>query len=187
MDDRKFPNLQTERLCLRELVPADPPALLAIHSDQEAMRWFGTDPLQDLAQAEQLVNTFASWRLLPAPGTRWGLARQSDGQLVGSSGLFNWNRAWGRCVLGYELARPAWGQGLMSEALRAVLAWGYSPQGMALNRVEAMIHAENTPSLKLAQGLGFQFEGRLREVAFWGGRHHDLLLHARLASDQVPG
>lgn len=187
MSENRFPDLQTERLRLREIVPADAPALLAIHSDREAMRWFGTDPLQDLAQAEQLVSTFASWRLLPAPGTRWGLERKSDGQLIGSCGLFNWNRSWRRCILGYELARPAWGQGLMSEALRAVLAWGYSPQGMALNRVEAMIHAENAPSLKLAQQLGFQFEGRLRQVAFWDGRHHDLLMHARLASDQLPG
>jgi len=86
MSENRFPDLQTERLRLREIVPADAPALLAIHSDREAMRWFGTDPLQDLAQAEQLVNTFASWRLLPAPGTRWGLERKSDGQLIGSCG-----------------------------------------------------------------------------------------------------
>lgn len=184
MTESTFPDLLTERLRLRELTPGDAPALLRIHSDTEAMRWFGSDQIQDMAQALQLVETFASWRRLPNPGTRWGLERLSDGQLVGSCGLFNWNRHWRRCILGYELARPAWGQGLMSEALRAVLPWGYSAQGMGLNRIEALIHAENTASLRLVERLGFQLEGRQREVAFWGGRHHDLLMHARLASDQ---
>jgi [ribosomal protein S5]-alanine N-acetyltransferase len=181
-----FPTLQTDRLWLRELTPADAPALLAIHGDAEAMRWFGSDPLQTLAEAEHLVEVFAGWRRLPNPGTRWGLERIEDGALVGSCGLFNWNRAWRRCTLGYELARPAWGQGLMHEALRAVLAWGFSSEGMGLNRVEAMIHPSNQSSLRLAERLAFQREGLLREVAFWGGRHEDLLMYSKLARDVLP-
>ncbi len=182
-----FPTLQTERLLLRELTPADAPALFAIHGNAEAMRWFGSDPLQSLAQAEQLVETFAGWRRQPNPGTRWGLARREDGALVGSCGLFNWNRAWRRCVLGYELAPAAQGQGLMAEALRAVLDWGFAAEGMDLNRVEALIHPRNTPSLSLVGRLGFAREGLLREVAFWGGRHEDLELHALLAREWAAG
>jgi ribosomal-protein-alanine N-acetyltransferase len=178
-----FPTLQTDRLLLRELTSADAPTLFAIHGDAEAMRWFGSDPLKTLAEAEHLVEVFAGWRRLPSPGTRWGLERAEDGALVGTCGLFNWNRAWRRCTLGYELARSAWGQGLMDEALRTALAWGFSPDGMTLNRVEAMIHPNNQSSLRLAGRLGFQREGLLREVAFWGGRHEDLLMYSKLASD----
>ena len=46
-----FPVLQTERLLLREIVVADAPALFEIHGDAELMRWFGSDPLGDLAAA----------------------------------------------------------------------------------------------------------------------------------------
>lgn len=183
-DVASFPILRTERLRLRELLPADAPALFAIHGDAEAMRWFGSDPLTSLAEAERLVEVFAGWRRLPNPGTRWGLERLSDGALVGSCGLFNWNRAWRRCTLGYELAREAQGRGLMAEALRRVLDWGFAPEGMGLNRIEAMIHPENQPSLRLVEGLGFRREGLLREVAFWGGRHQDLEMHAVLAREQ---
>lgn len=186
MDAAAFPNLLTERLVLRELVPDDAPALFAIHSDAQAMRWFGSEPLRELDQARQLIEVFAGWRRLPNPGVRWGLARRGDGVLLGSCGLFNWNRNWQRCTLGYELARSAWGQGLMNEALRAVLDWGFSQAGMGLNRVEAMIHAENQASLRLAHRLGFRYEGTLREVACWGGQHHDLQMHSRLARDQSP-
>ncbi|MDN3920703.1 GNAT family N-acetyltransferase [Roseateles violae] len=184
--EASFPLLTSARLRLRELTPADAPALFAIHGDAEAMRWFGSDPLQSVAEAEKLVETFAGWRCLPNPGTRWGLERIADGALVGSCGLFAWNRAWRRCTLGYELARAAQGQGLMTEALLTVLAWGFSADGMGLNRVEAMIHPKNQASLRLAEGLGFRREGLLREVAFWGGRHEDLEMHALLARDRQP-
>src|SRR5512139_756300 len=43
-----FPTIETDRLLLREIVAADAPALFAIHSDAQAMRWFGSDPLTEL-------------------------------------------------------------------------------------------------------------------------------------------
>jgi ribosomal-protein-alanine N-acetyltransferase len=168
-----FPTLHTPRLVLREITTDDAPALLAIHGDAETMRWFGTDPPPDLAAAKQLVQLFAGWRLQANPGTRWGLQRADDPRLLGSVGLFAWNRAWRKCSLGYELARDAQGQGLMHEALCAVLDWGFAQ--MQLHRVEAQVHPDNTASLRLVQRLGFQQEGRLREVGHWAGQAHDLL------------
>ena len=168
-----FPSLETERLLLREIVAADAPAMFAIHGDADAMRWFGTDPLVDPAQAEKMIETFAGWRQMPNPGTRWGIERKSDGRLIGSCGLFKWNRGWKSCTTGYELARVAWGQGFMVEALSAALDWGF--EHMALHRVEAQVNPENTASLKLLQRLGFVREGHLREAGFWLDRHHDLL------------
>ena len=52
-----FPTLETPRLVLREIVAADAPALLFIHGDPELMRWFGNDPLPDVAAAEASVRT----------------------------------------------------------------------------------------------------------------------------------
>ena len=179
-----FPTLETDRLLLREIVAADAPALFAIHGDADAMRWFGTDPLTAPEQAEKLVDTFAAWRQMPNPGTRWGLQRKSDGRLIGSCGLFKWNRGGKSCIVGYELARSAWGGGFMGEALAAALAWGF--EHMALNRVEAQVHPENTASIHVLRGLGFMQEGRLREAGFWLGDHHDLLQLALLRREYRP-
>lgn len=176
-----FPTLKTKRLLLREITPADAPALLALQGDAELMRWFGSDPLPDLAAAEHLVEVFAGWRRMPNPGTRWGIERPGRPGLVGSLGLFAWNRNWRKCTLGYELAREAQGQGLMREALSAVLAWGF--EHMALNRVEALIHPDNAASLKLVRHFGFAEEGRLRQLGYWGGQHHDMLQCSLLRSE----
>lgn len=168
-----FPTLVTPRLLLREIVDADAPALLAIHGDPVLMRWFGSDPIADLDAAHGLVRAFASWRALVNPGTRWGIERLDRPGLIGSVGLFSWNRQWRRCTVGYELAHEAQGQGLMCEALGAVLPWGWTH--MQVHRIEALIHPDNLPSIRLVRGLGFVEEGRLREVGRWGGRHHDML------------
>lgn len=181
---RDFPTLQTNRLLLREIVAADVPELFAIHSDIEAMRWFGSDPLTNLQQAEELVETFASWRQMPNQGTRWGIQRQSDNQLLGTCGLFKWNRDWKSCIAGYELAQSAWGEGFMVEALSAALTWGF--EHMELNRIEAQVHPENSASIKLVRTLGFIQEGHLREARFWHGKHQDVLQFALLRREYQP-
>lgn len=176
-----FPCLETHRLRLREITDEDAPALFAIHSNAKHMKWFGADPLQDLDGAIGMVKLFGGWRQLANPGVRWGLELKSQPGLIGSCGLFAWSRNWHKCSLGYELAPEAVGAGLMSEALDTIIAWGF--REMALNRIEAQAHAENTASLKLLQKLGFVQEGCLREVAYWGGRHHDLVQLSLLAAE----
>src|SRR6201995_1214634 len=114
--DDPFPSLSTKRLQLREIVASDAPALLAIHGDAEAMKWFGTDPLADLEAAEKVIAGFANMRQLPSPGVRWGIVRAAPargGGLLGTCGVFRWNRGWRTCLTGYELARPPHGPGHM--------------------------------------------------------------------------
>lgn len=176
-----FPTLETQRLVLREITAADAPALFSIHGDAHLMRWFGVDPLPDLAAAENLVKGFAAWREQPNPGTRWGIQRKGTAGLMGTCGLFSWNRRWRKCVLGYELALDAQSHGYMQESLVAVLQWGFA--NMELNRVEAQVHPSNAPSLKLCKKLGFQEEGLLRQVGYWGGGFHDMLQLSLLRSE----
>lgn len=180
-DKQFFPTLETERLMLREIVGADAPALFEIHGDAELMRWFGSEPLKDLEGAQKLVDLFAGWRALPNPGVRWGLQVKGAATLIGTCGLFNWNRNARKCTLGYELGRAGQGRGYVQEAVRAALDWGFDH--MDLNRVEAQVHPSNVASLKSIRRLGFFEEGRLREGGYWGGRFHDLLQFSLLRDE----
>ena len=174
--DDAFPSLSTPRLQLREIVASDAPALLAIHGDREAMKWFGTDPLADLEAAEKVIAGFANMRTLPSPGVRWGIVHADPGRgsaLLGTCGVFRWNRGWRTCLTGYELARHAQGRGYMTEALRAIYAWAFETMGV--ERIEAQVHPRNTPSLALLKNLGFVEEGLLREAGLWLGERRDLV------------
>ena len=99
-----FPALDTPRLALREVVVSDAERLLQIHGDGEHMRWFGSDPIRDLDGAQKLIALFASWRKDPVSGARWAMELKDRPGLIGTCGLFRWNRNWKSCVLGYEIA-----------------------------------------------------------------------------------
>lgn len=178
----EFPVIETERLLLRALQPSDAPTILAIHGNRDAMKYFGSDPLHTLEEATARIQAFAGLRDLPNPGVRWGLECKADQTLIGTCGLFTWNRDWKKCATGYELAPAYRGQGFMTEALYAVFEWGFD--AMALNRIEAQVHPENTASLKLLGALGFEREGLLRQVAYWDQRHHDLIQLGLLRSER---
>ena len=145
------------------------------------MKWFG-EPVADLDGARKLINLLATWRALPDPGVRWGLERQQETGLIGSCGLFLWRRSQRSCSIGYELARHTQGQGYMTEALQAAIDWGF--EHMDLHRIEARIHPDNVASLQLAERLGFQVEGLLRDAAWWNNQHHDLHVLSLLATDR---
>ena len=176
-----FPSLETRSLVLREIVDADAADLFSIHGDAEHMKWFGSDPLADIDGARKLIQMFGKWREESASGTRWGIQLKSTPGLIGTCGLFRWNRNWRTCLLGYEISPLHQGRGCMKEALAAVLAWGFAE--LALNRVEAQVHPDNRASLALLGKFGFVEEGRLREGGYWAGSHHDLMLHALLKKD----
>jgi ribosomal-protein-alanine N-acetyltransferase len=172
-----FPELETPRLRLREIVPSDATALFAIHSDTSWMRWYGVDPVTDLSQADQLAELFTEW-FYAGTGFRWGLERRDDRQLIGTCGLFRWNKSWRNCVIGYEILHECHAQGYMREALTEVLDYGFGR--MYLHRVQAEMHPDNIASIGLATRLGFRLEGVHREQAFWAGKYHDLHCYSLL-------
>jgi [ribosomal protein S5]-alanine N-acetyltransferase len=175
-----FPTLSTSRLSLREILPGDAPSLFAIHRDAEGMRWFGNDPMTDIAQAEKLIQLFADWQRNQT-GFRWAIERLSDGSFLGTCGLFRWNRNWHSCVVGYELAPSARGEGYMNEALSAAINYGF--ETMQINRIEAQVHTQNATSIHTLESLGFLREGYQRQGGYWGGTYHDLLQFALLGSE----
>jgi len=75
-----------------------------------------------------------------------GVQLKDQPKLIGTCGLFRWDKRWKRCTTGCELTRTFHGQGIMREALTGILHWGF--RDTDLNRVEAQIHPESGPSVK---------------------------------------
>lgn len=181
-----FPTLFTDRLELREIVASDVDDLFSIHSDLELMKWYGSDAMTDRSQAEGLVGWCKKIRTLDNPGVRWGISFRGDSRLIGSCQIANWFRHSRRAALGFELGRDFQTQGIMREALTAVISWSF--YNMQLNRVEAQTHPQNLPARGLLSRLGFVEEGHLRQAGYWAGQHQDLVQHSILLkewSDQI--
>jgi ribosomal-protein-alanine N-acetyltransferase len=177
----RFPLLQSERLVLRDLRPQDAPAVLRIFGDDEVTRYYDLDTFTDLAQAENLIERFQQ-RYLNQIGIRWGIAlNNAEDDLIGTCGYNIWIQGHARAVVGYDLARSKWRQGIMSEALSTVVRFGFAQMG--LNRIETPIFAENAASGHLLKKLGFRAEGTLREYEFLKGHFVDLAMYALLQKE----
>ncbi|MEO0566019.1 MAG: GNAT family protein, partial [Chloroflexota bacterium] len=89
-----------------------------------------------------------------------------------------------RAEVGYELSAAHWRQGIMSEALGAVL--GYCFGTLDVHRVEADVTAGNDASAGLLRRMGFQQEGIWRDRVYGRGKFHDLWQFGLLATDKRP-
>ena len=173
-----FPTLSTKRLRLREIRPDDAEAIFAIYSDEETMRYYGDLVYQSLAEAEAYIivrrDDYTRRREI-----RWGITRQEDDRIIGTCGFHHFDEGYHHAETGYILNRACWGQGIMPEALSAILTYGFTE--MELHRIEAVIDIANERSNNVLLKLGFQYEGNLRQrYAFRGGfgdEHYFGLLH----------
>jgi RimJ/RimL family protein N-acetyltransferase len=172
--------LTTPRLLLRPLADADAPAVFAIFSHPEVMRYWSSPPFTDMAQAEQVVRNCQEGH---ATGEyrQFGIVRQSDAALLGTCTLFAFHAASRRAELGYALGRPYWGAGYMHEALTALVDYAFGP--LNLHRLEADIDPRNSASARTLERLGFRYEGLGRERWIVAGEISDTAWYGLLARE----
>lgn len=176
----RFPELQTDRLRLRESRPEDAEAIFRALSQSEVCRFYNLSPLTSMDEAAAIVERRAEG-FRQKQRLRWAIARQEDDLVIGSCGFVHWVPQAARAEIGYELGTEWQGQGLMREALAAMLDFGF--EHMRLHRVEALVMPANAPSHRLLRHLGFGEEGLLREHGFWKDHFHDLVMLSLLKQD----
>jgi ribosomal-protein-alanine N-acetyltransferase len=165
-----FPKLETERLLLREQNPEDAKAVFALFSEPAVTQFHNLDTFTDIEEALRLIERQTK-RFESGSGLRWGIVRKRDNTLIGSCG-FTWNKQTNSAEVGYELASSSWRQGIMTEALRTILQFGFDKIGLRF--VVAQVMLDNIASKNLLEKLGFQSQGILKQHGFWKGKYHDL-------------
>jgi len=176
---KTFPVLETDRLILRRITTEDEADIFAIFSNPEVTRYYDLDTFTDPAQAKELIERHET-QFEKGAGIRWGIMLKGSPRLIGTGGA-GWQRWNYSAVLGYELAREFWSQGIMTEAVRAIASYAFTTMGM--NRVQATIETENAASARVLRKVGFQEEGILREWGFWKGSFRDVRCFSLLRKD----
>jgi RimJ/RimL family protein N-acetyltransferase len=175
-----FPVLETKRLLLRKMVPSDAEALFAVYSDAKVMAWHGTPVYTTVAKAHKLIArydlAFSKKRAL-----RWAITLRGNDTVLGTCGFHHINAQHHRAEIGYELASTHWRQGIMSEAMRAVVYFGLAE--IEFHRIEAIVDPENIASANLLRKVGFTEEGYLRERFYDNGRFVDDWFFSILATE----
>lgn len=148
--------LETERLALRRLVPADLDALAALYADPEIRRYFPEGTLTRDETREELEWFLEGHPRHPELGL-WATIHKPSGRFIGRCGLLPWVIDGRHEVeVAYLLDKPCWGQGLATEAARALVRYGFERLG--LTRLVCLIHPANQASIGVARRAGMALE-----------------------------
>lgn len=173
-----FPNLETERLYLRRLSADDVQSLFALYASEPVTRFTLLETITTLKQAEDELRRQDDLYARGA-GMRWGVFSLETNALLGTCGFHHWNHRDYRAEISYDLAPQHWGQGIMREALQAILSCGFFD--LDLHRIEALVDPLDLRSQNLLYGLDFEMEGILRHHTFTKGTFHDDMVFALLS------
>jgi ribosomal-protein-alanine N-acetyltransferase len=148
--------LTGEHLVLRPLHVTDADAMFAYASDPEVTRFLPWEPATEIENVRPFLADQVGRRERRESLGLAILLRETN-EMIGSTDLMDLKRARGEAELGYLLARPFWGRGLMTEAARLTLEHGFGR--LRLIRIRAYADAENQGSRRVLEKIGMRVVG----------------------------
>jgi ribosomal-protein-alanine N-acetyltransferase len=162
---QRLTRLSTANLILRDFVPSDLGAYLALRMEPKVLR-FSSEEESTPEKAAQLLQLFIE-QASAIPRTKYQLAiTLQDGTLIGSCGVRI--EAPGAASIGCEVGRQWHGRGAAREAGLAMLAFGFSE--LQLDKVYAETIPENLAALRLCRTLGLRLAHTLPAHHHFKGR-----------------
>jgi RimJ/RimL family protein N-acetyltransferase len=149
--------LKTERLRLRKAKLADAESIFREYAqDPEVTKFVSWRAHANLDETREYVRMcLLAWDIGKA--FHWVIERSENKQVIGMVIARVAGEKW---ELGYVLARPYWGRGYMTEALRALIAWALKQKHIF--RVWAVCDVDNIASARVMEKAGMQREGTLK-------------------------
>lgn len=153
-----FPFIKTERLELRELRAEDAYEVFVQRSHPVINKYIKREVAKNENDALDWINKQLE-RQSASEGILWGISIRGQSRLIGSACFWNLEPENDKAELGYSLHYDYFSQGIMTEALMAVLNYGFNT--MKLKCIDAYTHKDNKASRRLLEKLGF-----IRNIAF---------------------
>jgi RimJ/RimL family protein N-acetyltransferase len=158
--------LETERLFLREFDEGDAAPFYLLGSDPAVLRYTG-DPGGGLRSIEHALEVLRSRSIADYRNYeygRWACVLKANGEVIGFAGL-KYLADVQEVDIGYRLLPAYWGQGLATEASRAVLDYGRTRLG--LERIIGLVDPENVASVRVLEKLGLMSAGQIEYQGKW--------------------
>ena len=133
---------------------------------------------------EQDAKDYISYILSADENDTFAFAIVADGRFIGSIGAFRQSNIHSQTAeIGYYIAEPYWGRGIMTNAVRQLCEYVFSHSNII--RLYAEPFAFNLGSCRVLEKAGFRYEGTLRSNAVKNGRVIDMKMYARLRDDPI--
>lgn len=165
MNFTPFPNLTTEHLNLRQIKIKDLKEFFILKSDERLLKNYDAKAktYEEARQFLHKLNTEVSRNECIV----WGISLKDDNKLIGSICFWNISKEQSKAEIGYELMFDLQGKGLMQEAIKVVIKYGF--YNMKLQLIEGILNPNHSKSVKLLERNDFTIGTNLRQTDPYNG------------------
>jgi ribosomal-protein-alanine N-acetyltransferase len=175
-----MPELQTDRLILRRMRLTDAEDMYDYARRPEVTRYLLWSPHPDITHTRDYLQYIAT-RYAAGSFYDWAVVLKSSNRMIGTCGFTTIDCPHDAAEIGYVLNPDYHGMGIASEAVEAVLAFGFDQ--LLLHRIEARFMEGNVASLRVMEKVGMCFEGYRRESMMIKGSYRTIGYSSILAEE----
>jgi RimJ/RimL family protein N-acetyltransferase len=175
---------QTERLLLRDFQPDDFDSFFATTNDPEYQQFYAEEEVT--RPFFQKIFTHILEGNTKTPRTSFQLAIcLPDGTLIGTCGVRLEDVPNQQASFGCAIGRQFWGHGYATEACKSLFDFSFTQ--LNIHRIYADTKAKNGRARALAEHLGMQLEGILRQTQFFRRAWWDTAVYAIVKNEWEMG
>ncbi|HTB30958.1 MAG TPA: GNAT family N-acetyltransferase [Bacteroidia bacterium] len=178
-----FPILTTERLVLRQFTKDDLPEIYLLRTDKKVSKYITRPDFKTMEDAEAYIAKMTGI-VNNNESVIWGITKKGDDKVMGSILLWHFRKEDYRAEVGYEMRPEFWGQGIMSEAMVAIVDYGFNT--LKLHSIEAIVNPDNAASIKVLTKNEFVREAYFKENYFHEGVFRDTGVYSLLNPAPTP-
>ncbi len=176
----QFPVLKSERILYREFKDTDALNLFLLRSNDEVMQHIDRPKMRSVSDAASMIESIND-AFKNKQGVSWAIVERTSNTFMGYIGFWRMMQEHCRAEVGYMLLPDFWRKGLMGEALRTVVKFGFNK--LNLHSIEANCNPANVGSIKLLEKTGFNKEAYFRENYLFNNKFLDSVIYSLLETD----
>lgn len=179
----KFPYIVTDKIILRKIEETDIDGLFEIYNNENVFTYIPGDIKKNKVTVQNMIGHFER-DFNKRKGIFLGISLvQAPNEIVGIAELFEYDAKVNMITIGYRLNERYWGQGIATQAVKALVDYLFNTIG--INRIQAFVMPANDKSQRVLQKNNFVKEGILRQSQYWQGIGIvDLVVYSILRTDK---
>lgn len=172
-----FPIITTERLVLREITENDANEIFFLRSDANILTYLDKEPEKSVDETIAFIDRVKKGQL-NNDSVLWGITYKENDSVIGTICYWRMQKEHYRAEIGYVLHPEQQGKGIMDEAMKGVIQYGF--EIMKLHSIEANVNPDNKASMKVLEKNGFVKEAYFRENYYYNGKFIDSAIYSLL-------
>lgn len=173
--------LITRRLRLREFAAGDWQLVHTYRCDPRYLQSYHR-PHVTSDETRELIEQFIGWQTeIPRLRFQFVMEIRETEQLIGNCGLRQEHSDSVEANVGFELDSNYWNRGYASEAVLALLEFGFRELG--LEHIRGWCLIDNTGSGRVLEKCGLRLERRQLQQTVIDGQHYDTLIYGITSRD----